>query len=202
MQIGFGKWWCALLCLILMASMMGSRGYAQEERAWTGNINLFIGQKWLDEDDWKPLDKQFELGIQYDFRPVQWPVNLTVDVSYSWDHGNVYDPWLGSIDVEARTLEINPGVRKIWEQHSYIRPFIGAGPALIWVDGEGSALGVTVSDDDWGLGVWAGGGAYITLVDHLNLGLEAKYSWADVELMDVEGKAGGWHLGALIGFHW
>jgi len=199
---GFGKWWCVLLCLILTAGVMGSRVYAQEEKTWTGNINLFVGQKWLDEGDWEPLEEQFELGIQYDFRPVEWPVNLTVDVLYSWDDGKLYDPWLGFIDLEARTLEIAPGVRKIWEQHPFIRPFIGGGPAFIWVEGEGSAWGVTVSEDDWGLGVWVGGGVYVTLIEWLNLGLQARYSWAEVDLVGVDVEAGGWHLGALVGVHW
>lgn len=200
--IGSGKWWCVLLCLILTAGMMGSRVYGQEERAWTGNINLLIGQKSLNKDDWQPLDEQFELGVQYDFRPVEWPVNLAVDLLYSWDEGRLYDPWWGSIDLRARTLELDLGVRKIWERHSYIRPFVGGGPALIWAEADGSAFGITVSDDNWGLGIWVGGGAYVTLVEWLNLGLQAKYSWAEVDLFDVDVEAGGWHLGALIGVHW
>jgi len=200
-RIGPGKWYI-LLSLVLMASVVGSPAYGQEEKVWTGNINFLIGQKWLDETDWEPLDEQFELGLQYDFRPVEWPVNLAIDVLYSWDDATLYDPWLGSIEVEARTLEINPGVRKIWELPSNIHPFIGGGPAFIWVDGEGSSQGVTLSDDDWGFGVWLCGGAYVTLMEMLNLGLQVRYSWAEIELLGVEGEAGGLHLGVLMGFHW
>lgn len=182
-RIGFGKWWCVLVCVILTASMMGSRVYAQEEGAWTGNVNLFIGQKWLDKRDWEPLEEQFELGVQFDIRPVKWPVNLVLDLSYSWDDGSVYDPWLGSLGLESKTIEINPGVRWVYEKLAYIRPFIGAGPAFVFADFEGSALGITVSDDDWALGLWFQGGVYFTLAEHLNLGVQAKYSWAEVDLL-------------------
>ena len=209
-SIGFVGWWSVFLSVILAVTVMGSGVYAQEQKPWTGNVNVFIGGKFLDEDDWEPVEEQFEFGLQIDFRPVDWPINLAADISHSRDEGSeyvlIYDPWFGyigmDVDLEATTTEVNLGIRYIYEELPYVRPFIGGGPALIWVDTEGTALGITVSDDDWGLGFWIGGGAYVTLAKHFNLGAQVRYSWAKVELFDEKFQAGGWHLGGLVGFHW
>ena len=209
-SIGFVKWWSVCLGVILAFSVIGPKAYAQEEKAWTGNINVFIGGKFLDEDDWEPTDDHFELGAQLDFRPVDWPVNIAVDFSHSWgedsEYVTFYDPWIGwigvDVDLEASTTEVNLGIRYIYEELPYVRPFIGGGPALVWANAEASALGIRVSDDDFGFGFWIGGGAYVTLAEHFNIGAQVRYSWAELELFDVDVAAGGWHVGGLIGYHW
>jgi len=231
-SIGFVKWWCVLLLALLLivapraraidyvydkdgVMLVNVEGPAWEEKeemagAWTGNVNLFIGAKLLDGDYWRPVEDQFTLGVGLDFRPPNCPISLVLDWSYSWAEESesvvIYDPWLGvwmiDVDIEGRTMEIDPGIRYIYEGLPYIRPFIGAGLALVWAEFEGSTLGITLSEDDWGIGFWAGGGAYVTLAEHLNLGFQVKYSYAKVELFDLKGKAGGWHLGGLIGYHW
>ena len=63
-------------------------------------------------------------------------------------------------------------------------------------------MGISVSDDDTALGLWIGGGVYWTPAEHFNIGLEAKYSNAEVTLFGVDANAGGGHFGALIGYHW
>jgi hypothetical protein len=83
-----------------------------------------------------------------------------------------------------------------------VRPFIGGGLAVINAQVKGTALGVSVSDDDTGVGVWLEGGAYVTLGEHFNIGAEARWSKAEVTLFDVSGEAGGFHVGALLGFRW
>jgi hypothetical protein len=93
-------------------------------------------------------------------------------------------------------------IRKIWDNPTMVRPFIGGGLAVINAQVKGTALGVSVSDDDTGVGVWFEGGAYVTLGEHFNIGAEARWSKAEVTLFDVSGEAGGFHVGALLGFRW
>ena len=57
-----------------------------------------------------------------------------------------------------------------------------------------------VSDDNNGIGIWLNGGVYWTLSQHFNLGLDLRYSQADVTLFDVD--AGGTHAGVILGYHW
>jgi len=174
--------------------------------AWLGNVNLFLGTKFLDKDDWEPVEDHLEGGILFDIRRENWPVSIAVDLLYSWDDKDIAVDILGvgrvNSTVEAKTFEINIGVRKIWEILNYFRPFIGGGPAFIKAELEVTQRGNSISDSDTGFGVWIDAGVYVTLARHLNLGVDARWSKAEVEIFDAQGDAGGWHIGALIGFHW
>lgn len=160
---------------------------------WTGNINALLGAKALDEYEWEPADEQYEFGIELDFKQQSWPVSIAID--YLSGSG---DGIFGGIKFESETSEFNLGVRKIWDTFPTIRPFIGGGIAFI--TGEFSGLGLSQKDD--AVGFWFGGGVYWTLAEHFNIGLEGKYSSADVTLFGVNADAGGGHFGLLLGYHW
>ncbi|NTW66239.1 MAG: porin family protein [Nitrospirae bacterium] len=191
----------ALVFFLLGASL------ASAQDQWTGNVNIFIGQKNLDKDDWEPVDKQTEFGVEIDFRKKDWPVNIAIDILRSSDDDTYYeyDPFFGplSADVKGETTEFNIGIRKIWDGFPSIRPFIGGGLSYIRAEVEVSIPGIgSASESDTGVGIWLGGGVYFTLAEHFNLGLEIRYSDADVTIADVKGKAGGTHYGLLAGYHW
>lgn len=40
------------------------------------------------------------------------------------------------------------------------------------------------------------------IADQISLGFDLRYSWAEVTLFDVDGKAGGTLVGILLGYHW
>jgi opacity protein-like surface antigen len=165
---------------------------------WTGNVNFFLGQKSLDSDDWSPLDEQGEFGVLVDFRNKNWPVSIALDFLGSAD-----DTSVSGIKLDAMTSEFNAGVRKIWEvQGSSVKPYLGGGIAFIRAEAEGAAFPVVVTEDDNGTGIWLNGGVYWTLGQHFNLGLDLRYSQADVTLFGVDAKAGGSHVGLLLGYHW
>ena len=164
---------------------------------WTGNVNAFLGQKTLDEDDWAPLDKQAEFGVLVDFKQQDWPVSIALDYLGTYDEATE----LG-INVEGTTSEFDVGVRKIWEvSGSSIRPYVGGGLAFVNAEFKITS-GFPVSDDDNGTGIWLNGGVYWTLGQHFNLGLDLRYSQADVTLFGEEGEAGGTHAGVILGYHW
>lgn len=173
----------------------------------TGNVNFFLlGVKQLDEDDWEPLEEHDELGISMDFKQKSWPVSMVIGYLSSSDEGTVsmYVSGLGTVsfDMEAETTELSFGVRKIFDDSPSVRPYIGAGIALISAEVKGSALGVSVSDDDSATGFWFGGGVYFTISEQFNIGFNLRLSQAEVTLYDVEGEAGGTHYGLLLGYHW
>ena len=165
--------------------------------AWTGNVNAFLGQKTLDEDDWAPLDKQAEFGVLVDFKQQDWPVSIAFDYLGTYDEATEF-----GVNVEGTTSEFDVGVRKIWEvSGSSIRPYVGGGLAFVNAEFKRTTF-PTVSDDDNGTGIWLNGGVYWTLGQHFNLGLDLRYSQADVTLFGVEGEAGGTHAGVILGYHW
>lgn len=187
----------AIICFLLSIPSLAICGSDSSPDGWTGNINFFLGAKVLDEDDWEPVEEQAEIGFLLDFKRKSWPVSIAVDLLGSYAEDEVY-----GVDIEARTSELCFGVRKIWDSFEHVRPFIGGGIAFIWAEIEGESWGLSVSDDDTAPGIWIGGGVYWTLAEHFNIGLQARWSKAEVTLFDVDGEAGGGHFGFFLGYHW
>jgi opacity protein-like surface antigen len=192
----------ALICGIVIA-ILGIVPAASHAQSWTGNVNVFLGVKNLDSDDWAPADDHGELGLLVDFKQETWPVSLAIDLLDSYGDDTVIDPFTGAaFKFEAETRELNVGVRKIWDQFPIIRPYVGGGLAFIKAEAKVSAFGASFSEDDSALGVWLNGGVYWTLFRAFNLGLELRYSKAEVTLAGVDAEAGGTHAGLLLGYHW
>ena len=161
---------------------------------WSGNLNFFLGGKTLDENDWSPVEQQGEFGILVDYKKQDWPVSIAIDLLGSSD-----DSTFAGFKVEGKTSELDFGVRKVWEFAGQpIHPFVGGGLGLIGAEYQVGPL----SDSDTSLGVWLNGGVYWTIGEHFNLGLEARYSQAEVTMFNVNGEAGGSHGGLLLGYHW
>jgi opacity protein-like surface antigen len=188
----------ALALSLLCASVVS----AQDE--WTGNVNAFLGRKTLDKDDWAPAEKQGEFGVEIDFRQRDWPLSIAIDLMGASGEGDVYDPFFGTIDkFKSRTTEINIGARKIWNEPAPVRPFIGGGLSFMRAEAEVEVPGVGSNTESGnGTGIWLGGGVYFTLGQHFNIGLELKYSTANVNIAGVDVNAGGTHFGLLAGYHW
>ena len=173
-----------------------------------GHVNFFIGQKSLDGDDWEPVEDQFEFGAVMSFGQDDWPVHIAVDVLVSADEETVFDPFIGgNVKVTGATFEVAAGVRKIWKK-GRVLPYLGAGVGVISAGLEVDDGFVSVDGEDAGFGVWAGGGVFWRLGSHFNLGLDARYSSAEVDLDFGSGivardvSAGGLHYGLVAGFGW
>jgi opacity protein-like surface antigen len=180
-----------ILAVILLLSFINAPA-----NAWTGNANAFFGQKTLDKDDWEPADKQVELGVLFDFKQSQWPVSIAIDLLTSKDEVTV-----SGVDTEARTAEFDVGVRKIWDiSGSSIRPYIGGGIAFVSAEIKETPTNISVNDTRTGF--WLNGGIYWTLTQYFNLGLDLRYSQADVTLYNTDVEAGGTHVGIILGYHW
>jgi opacity protein-like surface antigen len=192
----------AFICGIVIAllSVVPATSYAQ---SWTGNVNVFLGAKNLDSDDWAPADDHGEVGLLVDFKRDTWPVSVAIDLLNSSGDDTAFDPFTGvAFDFEAETTELNVGVRKIWDQSAYIRPYVGGGLAVIKAEAKASAFGAAFSEDDSSPGFWLNGGVYWTLAKAFNLGLDLRYSKAEVTIAGVDADAGGTHFGLLLGYHW
>lgn len=184
-----------VIALLLLSGLPFANTWASD---WSGNLNFMLGGKHLEENDWEPLERHGEFGVLVDFKRREWPVSIAIDMLGSADEETI----LG-VDLEARTSELDLGVRKVWEvPNQPIRPFIGGGVAFIGAELEGREGFVTVSDSDNGVGLWLAGGVYWTIGRHFNLGLELRHSRAEVTLYGVDVEAGGDHAGVLLGYHW
>jgi len=182
------------------------------------DINIFLGQKNLDSADWGAgsdmgagvsLDKQGEFGVLMNFAGYNWPVSIAVDLLGSSEEVDYYDTYYSSYGrVTASTSELDLGVRKVFGIYgTALHPYVGGGLALITGSIEDNVYYVgTYSDSDTGAGVWLNGGIFWS-IGHFNLGLDARYSNADVTLISYYGNpvsvnAGGTHGGVIFGYSW
>ena len=179
--------------LYLLSPALAYPESSSDPSAWTGNLNLFFGFKYLDEIEWAPTDDQVEYGIEFDFRRRTWPISIAVDFLYGSDDGEAQ-----GTKFESKTSELNLGVRKIWKGVPPVHTFIGGGFSLIW--GEFSGRGLTERDE--ALGWWFNGGVYWTVTEHFNIGIEGRFSTSDVTLFGIDVDPGGAHIGVVSGFHW
>jgi hypothetical protein len=172
---------------------------------WSGNVNLYAGYKGLDDEDWFGVDDHVELGLSVDVRPASWPVSITVQYFGSRSPTEMFRfPAFLFTDTRVRawTREAHLGVRKTWEASPHTRPFIGGGVASIRGEVEVITDSYAFSEHDTTIGPWAEAGLYWTLAGHFNIGLDARWSQGDVELLDEDQGAGGNHVAAFLGGHW
>jgi opacity protein-like surface antigen len=181
----------------ILAVLLMSYFISANASQWTGNVNFFLGGKTLEENEWAPVDEQGEFGVLVDFKQSQWPVSIAIDILGSADEATV-----SGFNFEGITSEFNVGVRKIWQvAGSSIRPYIGGGLAFVYAEFKETSF-FTISNDDNSTGIWLNGGVYWTLGQNFNLGLDLRYSQADVTLFGVDVDAGGTHAGIILGYHW
>lgn len=220
-----------LAVLAIMALALVAAASPRAARAET-NINFLLGMKFLDKDDWPVGDNQGEFGIQTTFGPEKWPVSIAIDAFGSGhvEEGVTFGDniKLGQ-DLMQSTYELDVGVRKIW-QVGKARPFVGGGLAIVSgrqeaylasaidipdipglpdlpdfgtiIDPGDLALGPIVYETDASPGFWIDGGIFWRLTKRFNLGLEARYSQAELDLLERGVQAGGAHFGLLLGWGW
>jgi hypothetical protein len=173
----------------------------------SGNLDLFLGFKAMNKDDWDPVQAQGEGGLLLDFKGQDWPISIALDFlgSRRKEAGEFFVPGDGlvSADWEGRTSEFNGGVRKYWGSHKIIHPYIGGGLAFISAQLEAKTGRYDyVRDSDYGVGLWFNSGVTWTLSNHFNIGFDIRLSGAEVTIFDEKRRAGGFHSGLVLGYHW
>ncbi|MDC1286425.1 porin family protein [Gammaproteobacteria bacterium] len=166
---------------------------------YEGNIRGMIGQKSLESDDWGSMDQQDTFGILFDIKKKAWPVSISIDLFGSGTDSNNDD----LIRDQGYTVEQHFGVRKTWSfDNSNFHPYAGGGLAIINAGFEQRDSVGGAKDDDTGTGPWIGGGAYWNVTSNINLGVDVRYSKADVTVFDQEINAGGLLAGLTVGYNW
>ncbi len=194
-----------LLCPHLAHSETGSNPNDWTPDYWSGSVNIFLGIKALDEEDWEPVEIHDQIGIVADVKPRSWPVSLAVDfLASSDDQGAISLAGIGtvSLEAEAKTRELDLGVRKAWDDTRSVHPYFGGGIGVFWAELEGRTTGSRTSDDDTGIGLWIGAGVIWVFYEHANVGVDFRWSRSEVTLYGVDVEAGGYHTGLLLGYRW
>ena len=169
------------------------------ETEWTGNINVFLGAKVLDQGSWRPAEQQIEAALEVDFRKRHWPVNVVVGYRSGKGSGS-----LAGRDMTTETSELSVGVRRIWDHFPSARPFFGGGLASITMMPTATLAGLTTSESVNAIGIWLGGGIYWSIGKQFNIGMDLRSSTATMTstLDNRDFPIGGGHFGLLAGYHW
>ena len=178
----------ASLSILLLLLVLPSAAHAS-----AGAIHIFVGQKFLDEEEWEPIDTQFELGIDAAMGGDDWPLWINFGILSASDEEDLDV----DTELEGTTTEFYLGINKTWTRQQF-RPFVAGGLAFVNSDFEvRDPFGVIDEDDDSGTGLYAQGGGYWRLGSSINLGGMLRYS---VFSDDLEG--GGLHVGLIVGYGW
>ena len=188
----------SVLSVILIAAMPVAQAEDAPTGNWTGNVSGFLGYKSVDDNDWQDLDSQIAIGVITDVRQHSWPVSIAADFMLS---GDVNES--GTNKDTAAIGEIHLGVRKVFTlNNSPFSPYIGGGVAFVSANLEHENAGVSTEEDDQATGTWVGAGTYYAITPEFNIGLDVRYSKADVTIFNQEREAGGVSTGISLGYHW
>lgn len=188
----------AALSTLLVMTMSTTHANETPADGWTGNVSAYLGRKFVDDNDWPDIDSQRSAGVISDFARRSWPVSIAADlITAGADHRS------GANEVTGGSIEMHLGARKVFTlEKSRFSPYLGGGLAVITAILENENAIFTVDDDDTVVGAWVGVGTYFAVTPHINLGLDIRYSKAEVTLFDKDLEAGGLNAGITAGYHW
>lgn len=151
------------------------------------DVNVFGGRKMMSDSDWGALATQNEVGLLGTFGPTRWPVHLALEGygARSFDGGNS----------STTITEFSGGLRRVFA-FGPVRPFVGAGAGYTLAAYSQRGL---ETKTDRGTVIWAGAGAAFRVRSYGNVGVQVRYSTADVTLGSRTVDAGGVHLGVTVG---
>lgn len=179
------------LLLFLTASFAHAAG-------WSGNVAGYLGNKSLDNNDWSEFKSQGAVGVIFDFKLQDWPVNIAIDTIISGDTNKS-----GAQEDTGYSIERHFGIRKIFRQEGYsFKPYFGGGLAFILAGIERKNSGSTVVNEDKAVGTWVGVGSYFEFKSGFQLGLDLRYSTAEATISNIKRDVGGLHSGITAGYHW
>ena len=190
----------AVLLVVLAAGAPGAS-------AFEGNVNVFVGQKWLEKGDWEPIETQGELGVLLAFGETRSPIHFALDILHSEDDAMTEVEGLGAAEFQGKTTEYGVGIRKVFRRFAITHPHIGAGATFAVGEFDVVFPGLGRSQvDDTAFGWWVDGGITWRLASHFNLGVEVRYSRYALEFGNIflanRVEGGGFHAGALVGYGW
>jgi hypothetical protein len=157
-------------------------------------LDVYVGKRSLDEDDWAPIDEPALIGIQFALPRdgLGWEIGFAI----SYDEEDV------GFDFDATILEVYGGLHaELGGPGAALVPFFGVGLSVAYVDSSGTSGSTTVSDDDSTVGFYAHGGIAVPINPNLRIGADVRIlTGTDVELFGVGANVDYEQLAFFIGF--
>ena len=146
---------------------------------WISHITVLGGGRWLDKDDWEPLEEQLVFGLQLDEAEAGDGNGYEIGVLYADDEDNI----------EATTYEGFVGYRHTFREDTEAwHPFVSAGLSAVWGEVELPAPGSNPGDDDYIFGVYARAGLLWDVSERVRLGLDYRHLFAQDYELELAGQ--------------
>lgn len=160
---------CALAFLPACAAVPST---ARTEAPVTGdNVTLLLGQRYMRDDDFEPLDEQSSIGLEYDSWSRYAPVGFELGIAYAEDSRT-----RSGVDLESDVYEAYAGVRKTFAwANGRLHPYLATGVSFSWAELDADDGSGAVSVDDESFGLYLRGGIYYAFACGFNLGLDYRH---------------------------
>lgn len=146
---------------------------------WISHITVMAGGRWLDEDDWEPLEEQLAFGLQLDEVESEDGNGYEIGVLYAEDED----------DLEATTYEGFVGYRHTFREDTEAwHPFVSAGLSAVWGEVELPTPGSNPGDDDIIFGAYARAGLLWDVSERVRLGLDYRHLFAQDYEFELAGE--------------
>lgn len=187
---------------LLAALLPTAHVYAEAplQNNWTGHVGGYLGKKTLKDSDWAQQDKHSSVALLVDIKRQHWPVSLAIDLFGTGD-----DDKHGASKKESYTAEAHIGLRKIFDFSNPdcdLKPYVGGGVTLAFAESKDHSSGSELKHDDTGHGYWLGVGSFMEVSENFSVGLDLRYSKADLDLADSNQEVGGTHINLGAVYHW
>jgi opacity protein-like surface antigen len=164
--------------------------------------SLWLGLRDL-SSDFDPASGHTVLGIDVHVHEPASRAGLELGYFYSWGDGSESVSGGGSLDVTSSLHEFWAGGRwqfDPWE--SSLKPYVGVGFSLLYVDYETSGLGASNHADDWAFGVYGHAGLSWEFAPGWSLDLDVRTLYSTKADLQDSTSLDYLQAGLVLGWAW
>jgi len=161
------------------------------------NVKMFLGDKSIDSDAWSAQKDHGTVGLLTDFKTGYQGVRVALDLFGSGSEDNTTSQVKGTYTAEAHL-----GIRKYFELQSKFEPYIGGGINLAYASQKNDDGLAKTEEEGMDSGLWLNSGVDFLVNDNITIGIDLRYSSAEVELYGQSVELNAFTTGASLGYRW
>ena len=195
----------ALVSVVILASCASTPAALQDASPVpyrSSHVDLHLGGRALDKDDWDPVEDQGAIGIDFVHEGLDSAIGFEVAFFASRDKEEDEPSPTGPFDITGETQELSVGVRKTFmKDTSRFHPYVGGGLAAIRAQFRGEDSGGSgASDDDTSGAFYVHGGLEYDVGPAFLIGVDLRLlGGSDITLFGEDGTANYGQITFVVG---
>jgi hypothetical protein len=156
----------------------------EDEHAHSGSrhVTLMLGERWLDEGQWHPLDDQFTLGVEFDESNPVTGHGYELGLLHSGDDadGAAVPGFPTATSADFEVFELYGGYRHIFRGFDDdLHPYVSLGLSVMDGDLDVDTPGGSFSENDTAMGIYLRVGMLWNVTERMRLGLDVRHLVGD-----------------------